>query len=52
MVNGNKINGHSQQAVISEALQMTGVNPHDVNYMELIKATSLFGRVSQPKELK
>jgi 3-oxoacyl-(acyl-carrier-protein) synthase/acyl carrier protein len=27
-------NGPSQQAVISEALQMAGVNPHDVSYME------------------
>jgi len=27
-------NGPSQQAVISEALQMGGVNPHDVSYME------------------
>ena len=34
MLNGNKINGPSQQAVISEALQMTGVSHHDVSYME------------------
>jgi epothilone polyketide synthase D len=27
-------NGPSQQAVISEALQMGGVDPHDVSYME------------------
>jgi epothilone polyketide synthase E len=34
MLNGNKINGPSQQAVISEALQMTGVSHHDVSCME------------------
>ena len=43
MLNGNKINGPSQQTVISKALQMKGVSHHDMSYMECHEIGSSLG---------